>query len=353
MRGLILEGGGAKGAYQAGAIKALNKRGIYFDGAAGTSIGAINAAYYVNKRCDKMYKLWLDTDSEELFGFEGNVVDEITSGNFNKENIKKSFETIIKTVKNNGIETSGIRKILNKSLNENQIRRSDIDFGLVTFDISDMKPIEIYKSEIPEGKFIDYLLASAYLPLFKHEKIIDDKYYLDGGVYARCPIEMFLNKDYDEIYVIKAWKSKLKYKAKKGVKVHIITPSEDLRSIFIFTPKVSKYRMNLGYYDTMKYLDKLDSKKYYFKPYSDDYYTHLFDTTTLKRMIKKYSSTLIKKSNKEFILSIIEKVCEELKINRFTIQNTPYLITKLKYKMVSNKKSVYYDFIKQIKVDFE
>ena len=39
MRGLVLEGGGAKGAYQAGAIKALEKKGIKFDGVAGTSTG--------------------------------------------------------------------------------------------------------------------------------------------------------------------------------------------------------------------------------------------------------------------------------------------------------------------------
>ena len=46
MRGLVLEGGGAKGAYEAGAIKALQKKKIYFDGVSGTSIGAINAAFY-------------------------------------------------------------------------------------------------------------------------------------------------------------------------------------------------------------------------------------------------------------------------------------------------------------------
>ena len=36
MRGLVLEGGGAKGAYEAGAIKALQKKKIYFDGVSGT-----------------------------------------------------------------------------------------------------------------------------------------------------------------------------------------------------------------------------------------------------------------------------------------------------------------------------
>ena len=106
--------------------------------------------------------------------------------------------------------------------------------------------------------------------------------------------------------------------------------------------------MNLGYYDTIKFLDKLDGKKYYFKPYDESYYTHLFDSATLKRMLKKYNTSLLIKNNKTFIIGVIEKVCEELKINRFKVYNMPLLITKLKYNMVKHKKSEYYDFIKNI-----
>ena len=44
MIGLVLEGGGAKGAYHIGAYRALSELGIQIDGVVGTSIGAINAA---------------------------------------------------------------------------------------------------------------------------------------------------------------------------------------------------------------------------------------------------------------------------------------------------------------------
>ena len=44
MKGLVLEGGGTKGAYQIGAYKALRDLGIEFQGVAGTSIGALNGA---------------------------------------------------------------------------------------------------------------------------------------------------------------------------------------------------------------------------------------------------------------------------------------------------------------------
>jgi NTE family protein len=41
-RGLVLEGGGAKGAYAYGCLLALRERGIRFDAVAGTSVGALN-----------------------------------------------------------------------------------------------------------------------------------------------------------------------------------------------------------------------------------------------------------------------------------------------------------------------
>ena len=42
--GLVLEGGGARGAYQVGAWKALWEAGVKIKGMAGTSVGALNGA---------------------------------------------------------------------------------------------------------------------------------------------------------------------------------------------------------------------------------------------------------------------------------------------------------------------
>jgi len=99
MRGLALEGGGAKGAYQAGAIKAFNKRGIKFDGVAGTSIGAINAAFYAAGTFELMYKLWLTSDSKKMFGYDSHALDQLKSGNITKDLLLKGLDSIIKLLK--------------------------------------------------------------------------------------------------------------------------------------------------------------------------------------------------------------------------------------------------------------
>ena len=57
MKGLVLEGGGTKGAYQIGAFKALRELGIEFKGVAGTSIGALNGAYIVQDNIDVLEEI--------------------------------------------------------------------------------------------------------------------------------------------------------------------------------------------------------------------------------------------------------------------------------------------------------
>ena len=353
MRGLMLEGGGAKGAYEAGAIKALNKRKITFDCVGGTSIGAICAACYVSNNLEGMYKLWLATDSQELFGIDSKILTDFYKNKLDKEDIKKAISTLKTIFKNRGIETSNIRRILEKTIDEKKFRKSNIDFAMNTVSLSKLKPVRVFKEDIPEGKLIEYILSSAYLPVFKFERIIDGGYYVDGGFNSNCPVDMLIDKGYEEIYVIKAWQSKLKYKKKKGVKVHVITPREDLGSIMLFEPTIARYRMNLGYYDMLKYLDNLDGDKYYFINYSEKYYSRLFDSNDYKKLLKEYNVGLKPKSNKKFIIDILEKICKDLDINRFKVYNVPMLISKLKYKLAGRTNNKYYNFIKKIKVDFE
>ena len=165
-RAIVFEGGGAKGAYEAGAVKALNKKKIFFDGAGGTSIGAINAAFYVVKNFDNLFKLWEKIDSSDIFGVDSEFLQSISSFDFkNKELTKKGFESIKKIFKNKGVDIDTIYKLLSKYVKEDRFRRSKIDFALATFNISDRKPTIITKEDIPEGKLIECIIASAYLPI--------------------------------------------------------------------------------------------------------------------------------------------------------------------------------------------
>src|SRR6202047_2834732 len=72
---LVLQGGGALGAYQAGVYEALSEAGIHPDWIAGISIGAINAAIIAgnppNSRVDRLREFWIQVTADGLWPFLG------------------------------------------------------------------------------------------------------------------------------------------------------------------------------------------------------------------------------------------------------------------------------------------
>jgi predicted acylesterase/phospholipase RssA len=66
-RGLVLAGGGAKGAYSFGCLKALKEHGIEFDAVAGTSVGALNAVLWASGKLSEGEKLWRSISFENVY----------------------------------------------------------------------------------------------------------------------------------------------------------------------------------------------------------------------------------------------------------------------------------------------
>ena len=190
MNGLVLEGGGARGSYHVGALKAFRKRNIKFDYVVGTSIGSINGVFVATGEYKKLEQLWKGATSKELFGIDEKLVEAIRNREFNKEIIEHGLQTIMQIIKNAGIDTIHMKEILTKNIDEDKLRKSNIEYGLATYNVSKRKKVQVFKEDIPKGKLVEYLLASSYLPIFKFKKIIDDSFYIDGGSYDNCPVDM-------------------------------------------------------------------------------------------------------------------------------------------------------------------
>src|SRR5262245_59288149 len=74
---LLLQGGGALGAYQAGVYQALAETGLHPDWVVGISIGAINAAIIAGnapeKRVDRLREFWEEITAPAM-GFDADVL---------------------------------------------------------------------------------------------------------------------------------------------------------------------------------------------------------------------------------------------------------------------------------------
>lgn len=77
--GLALASGGARGAYQAGALLLLAERGVQFDAIAGTSIGALNGAYYAQgdgskEHLEKLCERWGELPGAGIVQISGTAI---------------------------------------------------------------------------------------------------------------------------------------------------------------------------------------------------------------------------------------------------------------------------------------
>jgi len=280
MFGLVLEGGGARGAYHVGAYKAIKELNIEIGGIAGTSIGAINGAMMVQGDYDLLEKIWLSVDSYELFDLDEKTIEDLR--NFNLRNINFSYllHQSKEILSNRGLDTSRIRELFDYYIDEDKIRSSNIDFGIVTVNLTDKKPMELMKEDIPEGKLIDFLIASANLPAFRIEEV-DGKKYLDGGFYNNLPIDILANKGYKNIIAVRTLAIGIIRKAKiKDLNIIFIQPVESLGSMLgalDFNRERAEEYINLGYYDAMKVFKKLKGFKYYCIPFEGNFINILTD----------------------------------------------------------------------------
>lgn len=296
MKALVLSGGGSKGSYQIGAWKALKKLHIKFDIVTGTSVGALNGALITQKNYYKAIHLWKKMNLKILFG--ENVVD-----SKNDFQVMKMYGK--EFIKNGGMEVKRLEDLIEKEINYKKFINSKINYGLVTFNLTTKKPMQITKKEIPKDLIGDYLMASASCyPAFKKKEIEGNK-YIDGGFFDNLPINLAIKMGADEIIAIDLSAPGFNKKPKKNVPIIKIKPNNKLTNFLNFYEEGAKRNIKLGYNDTMKKFGKLEGKKYTFKK------------GTLKKNKKKYLETF------EYILKDIlnsEKLLDSFK-KLITISN--------------------------------
>lgn len=263
--GLVLSGGGAKGSYEIGVWKALQDLDIPIAAVTGTSIGALNGAMLVQGDDDLCELAWTNFSVEQIIDIKKEEweKEKVYQKHFNLFSIFKAIFTSEK------MELTPLKDALEQYIDEEKIRNSHIDFGLVTFSLSDLKPIQVFKDEIPKGQFVDYLVASACFPVFKPIEI-DHKRYIDGGFYDNVPISLMKSKGIDDIIVVDISGFVPKSKCSDDLNIIKIKSEQDLGKTLEISPKQAKRNIQLGYLDTMKAFKIVKGKVYYLVPNISD-----------------------------------------------------------------------------------
>ncbi|MDQ6423057.1 patatin-like phospholipase family protein [Paenibacillus sp. LHD-117] len=260
--GLALEGGGAKGAYHMGVLKAYLEMGHTFDAVVGTSIGAINGAVIAQGDFEQGYRLWEKLDARLIFDLSDEEYHLLMRRKLDTNALRHLASRTRKLIASRGMNTRKMRQLIASIVDEDRLRGSTADFGLVTVSLTDRAPLELYKDDIPQGRLADYLMASAAFPGFQ-PTVIDDKAYIDGGLYDNCPINMLARKGYKHAVAIRTLGLGITRKVEyPDIAVTTIAPSEPLGGTMSFNPDAIRRSLDMGYYDAIRHLKGLQGRVY-------------------------------------------------------------------------------------------
>ena len=206
---LVLQGGGALGAYQVGAYQALHEAGIDPDWVIGTSIGAINAALIVGnkreQRLEKLSEFWDRIEWHEPFGASAALPSWIAGPASNLTTLALGVPGFFEPNPKSwlgvraplGVEdasyylTNQLRETLARLVDFELIDRCStrLTVGAVNARTGAMRYFDTRKETIDAR----HIMASGALPPAFPAVRIDGEPYWDGGIYSNTPIEAVLD----------------------------------------------------------------------------------------------------------------------------------------------------------------
>ena len=346
---LVFAGGGARGAYEIGAWKALRELNIRLEAVGGASVGAINAAVVAADSFDFAVKLWSEMTIDKVV--------KVPDGLLKKGRFNFSLRTLSHIselnfdIKNLGLDTGPLHKLLKENVDEERIRRKGMDLGIVTINIDNLQPCEIFLDDMPKGSLPDYLLASASFPAFRRA-VINGKRFLDGGMYDNIPHSMMKNRGYRRIIVIDISGIGVNKRPDiAGTETIYIKNSMPLGNVLDFNPDLAGKLIELGYLDTMKTFGRNEGQKYFIT--GDSKLEQEYNSRLLKpEYIERYSEHLnlkgrkcssgnaidlireilpgSQKSNRRLMLCLIEDAAAALDIERDRLYSLEEIIDEIR-----------------------
>ena len=209
---LLLQGGGALGAYQAGVYEALAETNLCPDWVAGTSIGAINSAIIAGNtregRVAKLREFW-ELVSRSPFGFDGDLgafacerprafAQQMSAITATMLGVPGFYAPRIPNVVFQPPGTLEVTSFYDTTLLRATLERL-VDFDLINSENHDVR-LSLGCVNARSGQLVyfdsttdiiraEHVMASGALPPWFPAVEIDGEYYWDGGVVSNTPLE--------------------------------------------------------------------------------------------------------------------------------------------------------------------
>lgn len=261
---VVLEGGGARGAYQVGVWRAMEEAGIRYNAVAGSSVGALNGAMMAMRRLEQAEELWRNINFSRVMNVDDEQMKKLFELRLDEIDLRALAKRAVSILKSGGFDIAPLRELLAEQVDEFTIRESDVEFFIATYSLSDRKMLYLRAKDIEPGEIQDMLLASAYYPAFRNEPL-SGKRYIDGGVQDVLPLKPLIESGCKDIIAIRVFGFGVERKIEipEDVTVTTIAPVQKLGPMMNFDNELSREQYRLGYFDGKRALYGLAGQKYY------------------------------------------------------------------------------------------
>ncbi len=258
--GLVLAGGGGKGAYHIGVWRALREYGVEqnIQAISGTSVGALNGALFALGDYELAESIWRGLTYDKVLSLSKNRILALLLGAGLGSWMVPEF---ISLMAGSGVFTrQGLQEIIERKLDLGGITHSTRSVIAGVYNLSKMR-MEYKDMAGGDAAYITkVLLASSALPVIYPQEIIDGDRYIDGGVADNVPILPLYQRGCRVILAVHLSRdSLLKQKQKyKDARILEIVPSEDqgnfAQGTLDFSAEGIDRRIQQGYHDTCRVL---------------------------------------------------------------------------------------------------
>lgn len=320
--GIVFDGGGARGAYQIGAWKALEEAGIKISAVAGTSVGALNGALLCMGNVEAAEELWRNIKYSDVMEIDDMLMESVFGGDY-KVPVKVLLKEVWEIIKDGGVDITPLKELIYSHIDEEKIRTCGKEFCLVTYSMSDRQALELSIDEITLGKLGDYLLASAYLIGFKNEPLHGKK-YMDGGLINNVPTKALVERGYHDIIQVRIFGPGIARKAEipDTGSFYEIQPRIPLGSIIEFSAKRSRQNLKIGYFDAKRVIFGLEGSIYYIEQTREEWYYGEI-TKNLgeleKAELKLRLKLPVNADDKELVMGMLEASAKLMRIPKYQI----------------------------------
>jgi NTE family protein len=173
---LVLSGGGAKGAYEAGVAAVFVERGLPIRLVAGSSAGALNAAMVAAGRMDRLEALWRGLSRGRVYSLRTRV---LFAG------LLPGWLTLLALDRAGSLfDPQPLRELIDASLDLDRVRASPVRLLVVTSDLARREPRLFDNQSVTR----EALMAAAAVPGAFPAVAVDGTLLVDGGLTGRAPV---------------------------------------------------------------------------------------------------------------------------------------------------------------------